>query len=114
MSKLFAICLPIVKGKEGVFKSFVSDINGKNKSSFQESRKKLGVRERTFHQVTPMGEFVVVTLEGDNPADAFAKFAAGDDDFTKRFTEKIKEIHGIDLSGPPPGPMPVMIVDSGA
>lgn len=114
MSKLFAICLPIVKGKEGAFKSFVSDINGKNKSSFQESRKKLGVRERTFHQVTPMGEFVVVTLEGDNPAEAFSKFAAANDDFTKWFAGNVKEIHGIDLTAPPPGPMPEMLVDSAA
>jgi len=114
MSKLFAICIPIEKGKEETFKSFISDINGKNKSGFQDSRKKLGVRERTFHQVTPMGDMVIVTLEGDNPADAFKKFAAGDDEFTKWFTGKVKEIHGIDLSAPPPGPMPEMIVDSGA
>jgi hypothetical protein len=114
MSNLFAICIPVVKGKEEALKSFLSDINGKNKSSFQDSRKKLGVRERTFHQVTPMGEMVIVTLEGDNPADAFKKFAAADDEFTKWFTGKVKEIHGIDLSAPPQGPMPVMMVDSGA
>ena len=114
MSKLFAICIPVVKGKEDALKSFLGDINGKYKSSFQESRKKLGVRERTFHQATPMGEMVIVTLEGDNPADAFAKFAAGNDEFTKWFTAKVKEIHGIDLSAPPPGPMPEMMVDSGA
>ena len=61
-----------------------------------------------------MGEMVIVTLEGDNPADAFKKFAAADDEFTKWFTGKVKEIHGIDLSAPPQGPMPVMMVDSGA
>jgi len=114
MSQMFAICIPIVKGKEETFKSFISDLNGKHKADFKESRKKLGVRERTFHQVTPMGEFVVVTLEGDNPSDAFAKFAAGDDEFTKWFTGKVKDIHGVDLSAPPPGPMPELISDSAA
>lgn len=114
MSKMFAICIPIVKGKEGVFKGFISDINGKHNSEFKESRKKLGVRERTFHQVTPMGEFVIVTLEGENPADAFSKFAAENDEFTKWFKGKVSDIHEIDLSAPPPGPMPEMIVDSGA
>lgn len=114
MSKLFAICIPIVKGKEETFRSFISDLNGKHKSNFQESRKQLGVRERTFHQVTPMGEFVVVTLEGDNPMDAFTKFAAANDEFTKWFTGKVKDIHNVDLAAPPTGnPMPELVNDSG-
>jgi len=114
MSKLFAICVPIVKGKEEVFKNFRADLNGKFNSGYKENRKKLGIRERSFHQVTPMGEMVIVTLEGENPAEAFSKFAAGDDEFTKWFVEQVKEMHGLDLTQPPPGPMPEMIVDSGA
>jgi hypothetical protein len=113
MSKLFAICVPVVKGKEADLKNFLSELNGKYNSNFKESRKKLGVRERTFRQATPMGEFVIVTLEGDNPADAFSKFAAANDEFTKWFTGKVKDIHGLDLSAPPQGPMPELMVDSG-
>ncbi len=114
MSKLFAMCVPVVKGKEGELKNFLNDLNGKYKSAYQVSRKKLGVRERSFHQVTPMGEMIIVTLEGENPQEAFSKFASGDDEFTKWFTKKVSEIHGIDLSAPPPGPMPVMMIDSAA
>jgi hypothetical protein len=114
MSKMFAICIPIVKGKEETFKSFISDLNGKHKADFKESRKKLGVRERTFHQVTPLGEMVIVTLEGDNPTDAFAKFAAANDEFTKWFTGKVMDIHDIDLASPPGNPMPVLVADSAA
>jgi hypothetical protein len=113
MSKLFAMCIPVVKGKEKDLRSFLNDLNGKYKSSFKESRKKLDVRERAFHQVTPMGEIMIVTLEGDNPAEAFSKFAAGNDEFTTWFTGKVKDIHGIDLTAPPPqGQMPVLMVDS--
>jgi hypothetical protein len=32
-----------------------------------ESRRQAGVRERTFLQSTPIGDFVIVTLEGDDP-----------------------------------------------
>jgi hypothetical protein len=114
MSKMFAICIPIVKGKEQVFKSFISELNSKYKADFNKSRKNLGVRERTFHQVTPMGEFAIVTLEGDKPEEAFAKFAAANDEFTKWFKGKVKDVHDLDLSAPPPGPMPMLISDSAA
>lgn len=113
MSKMFAISIPVVKGKEGELKDFLNDLNGKYKSDFEDSRKRLGVRERAFHQVTPMGEMVIVTLEGDDPSAAFAGFASADDEFTKWFTAKVKEIHGFDLSQPPQGPMPVLATDSG-
>ena len=34
---------------------------------FVASRRSAGVRERTYLQATPMGELVIVTLEGDDP-----------------------------------------------
>ena len=84
------------------------------KADFAANRKKLGVRERTFHQHTPQGDFVVVTLEGNDPAGAFAKFGQGTDPFTQWFKGQVKDIHGIDLGAPPPGPLPKQVVDSGA
>ena len=72
----------------------------------------LGVRERTFHQQTPQGDFVIVTLEGNDPEAAFAKFGQGTDPFTTWFKAQVKEIHGMDLGQPPPVPMPKLMVDS--
>jgi len=114
MSKLFAMTVPILPGKEGAFREFIGELNGKYKSAFEESRKRLKVHERTFHQVTPVGEAVIVTLEGDDPQAAFQAFASGNDEFTKWFIAKVKEIHGFDLSAAPSGPMPELIIDSGA
>ena len=54
----------------------------------------------------------VVTLEGANPTKAFAEFGQGTDAFTTWFKKSVAEIHGMDLSAPPPGPMPEQIVDS--
>jgi hypothetical protein len=59
-----------------------------------------------------MGDLVIVTLEGEDPQSAFAQFAVADDEFTKWFKEGVKNLHGIDLSQPPPGPMPELIIDS--
>lgn len=114
MDNLFAIAIPVLQGKEQEFEQFKHELLTNHLEEFRASRRQLGVRERTFYQQTPMGGLVIATLEGDNPAEAFKSFASKSDPFTQWFAEKVKEIHGIDLSSPPPGPMPEMFVDSGA
>ena len=112
MKNLFAMAVPILPGKTEVFKQFINEINTNYSGQFAESRKRLGVRERTFLQHTPMGDFVIVTLEGEDPAKAFKDFGEGTDSFTRWFSDRVKEIHGIDLSVPPENPLPELIVDS--
>ena len=63
-------------------------------------------------QTTPQGDFVIVTLEGENPENAFKSFAKTEDEFTKWFIKEVKEIHGMDLTTPPKGTLPELIVDS--
>jgi hypothetical protein len=70
------------------------------------------VHERTFLQHTPMGDMVIVTLEGDDPQGAFARFAAENNEFSQWFSKGVLETHGVDLTSPPPGPLPEMIIDS--
>ena len=112
MKKLFAMAVPILPGKTAQFKKFINELKGNRYSEFVESRKKLGVQERTFFQTTPMGDFVIVTLEGNDPETAFQNFGKQNDEFSKWFVQEVKENHGIDLSSPPEGPMPEMLIDS--
>lgn len=112
MKNLFAIAVPILPGKTEAFKKFINELNTTYSAQFAASRKMLGVRERTFLQHTPMGDIVVVTLEGEDPTKAFQDFGAGTDSFTQWFADNVKELHGIDLSVPPDHPMPELIVDS--
>lgn len=112
MSKLFAIAIPILPGKTEQTKKFTNELKTRYKKEFSESRKRLGVQERTFLQKGPNGDMVIVTLEGENPQQAFTKFAAGNDEFTKWFISQVKELHGIDLSNPPAGAMPELIYES--
>ena len=113
MTKLFAIAIPILKGKTEQWKKFTDEVNTRYKKEFNESRKKLGVQERTFLQSTPsMGDLVLVTLEGENPESAFQKFGQGTDEFTKWFTGQVKEIHGFDLSQKPDFSMPKLVNES--
>ena len=111
---LLALAIPIPANKIDQFKRFTKELMTTRKADFMASRKKLGVHERTFLQHTPHGDMVLVTLEGANPHKAFAEFGAGTDPFTTWFKQQVMEIHGMDLGGPPPGPMPEMIVDSNA
>ena len=112
MTKLFAMTIPVLAGKTEQWKKFSSDLKTRYKKEFNESRKRLGVQERTFLQTTPAGDWVIVTLEGKDPEKAFAKFGQGTDEFTKWFIAQSKEIHGIDLSQKPAGSWPVLVVES--
>ena len=109
---LMAVAFPIAPGKTDEWKKFIAELNGPKRADFVASRKGLAVRERTFLQPTPMGDLVVVTLEGDTPAQSFGKFVSSTDPFTVWFLAKVKEIHGIDLTQAASGPMPELVIDS--
>lgn len=106
MANLFAIAIPVTPGKEAQLEEFMVKLMGEQHENFKNSRKALGAHERTFLQKNPDGStIVIVTLEGDNPLDAFTKFGAADDEFTNWFAKEVKEIHGVDIKGPPPAGM---------
>jgi hypothetical protein len=112
MTKLFAMAIPVLPGKSEQLKKFTKELTTTYKKEFNESRKKLGVQERTFFQSTPMGDFIIVTLEGNNPQDSFTKFGQGTDEFTKWFISQAKEIHGIDLTKKPEGSLPELVAET--
>jgi hypothetical protein len=61
-----------------------------------------------------MGDFVVAHIESGHPIEeALAAPARSDLAIDKFFVEKIKEIHGIDLTQPPPGPAPEIVGEWG-
>ena len=111
---LMAVAFPIAPGKIDDWRKFIAELNGARRAEFLASRKGMGVRERTFLQPTPMGDLVVVTLEGDDPGTAFGKFVNSTDPFTKWFLEQVKDVHGVDLKHAASGPMPQQVIDSAA
>ena len=90
----------------------MAELNGPRYEEFVESRRRAGVHERTFLQSTPMGDLVIVTLEGDDPEHAFGKMMGANDAFTKWFIERAKAIHGLDPSALTTGSPSELIVDS--
>ena len=109
---LGAAAFPILPGKTDEWRNFIGELNGSRRAEYVANRKELGVHERTFLQPTPMGDLVVITLEGDDPAAAFTKLSGMTDPFSTWFRAQVKEIHGFDLAEVAAGPMPALVVDS--
>lgn len=115
MSQLFVMAAPVPKGKEEEWQRFMNEVKTKHKEEFKASRQKLGVRERTFYQQTPMGGLVIVTFEGEEPEKAMQQFMQAQDAFSRWFLENVGRIHEVDFSqGPPPGGFPQLVLDSEA
>jgi len=109
---LMAVAFPILPGKTGEWRTWMEELNSTHREDFVASRRAAGVHERTFLQSTPMGDLVIVTLEGDEPGRAFGKMMSADDEFTRWFTGRAQEIHGVDLSVRPTGSPSELVVDT--
>jgi hypothetical protein len=109
---LMAVAFPILPGKTPEWQAFMDELNGARHAEFIESRRKAGVHERTFLQSTPMGDLVIVTLEGDDPEHAFAQMMSADDAFTKWFAERGAAVHGLDPTTPLTGSPSKLVVDT--
>jgi hypothetical protein len=110
---LIAVAFPILPGKTKEWQDFIGQLNGPRRAEFVASRERIGAQERTYLQQTPMGDLVIVTLEGDDPAKSFGEFVSGKDAFTTWFIEQARALHGIDLSVPMPMPSS-LVLDSRA
>ena len=111
---LMAVAYPILPGKTTEWRAFMADLNGPRHREFADSRQRAGVHERTFLQSTPKGDMVVVTLEGTDPLRSFGKMISSTDAFTTWFLERVKSIHGMDLTQPVTGSPSQQVVDSEA
>ena len=71
---LLSMCLPILPGKKETWLQMMNTINEASaKVEMDKSRENAGVHERTFLQETPNGDFVILTFEGENPAESLGK-----------------------------------------
>ena len=109
---LMAVAFPILPGKTAEWRTWMEELNGSRREEFVDSRRRAGVHERTFLQPTPMGDLVIVTLEGDDPGQAFGQMMSATDAFSTWFLERAKAIHGIDLTAPMTGSPSELVVAS--
>ena len=108
---LIAFAIPILPGKTPEWRAWMQELKDSRQQEFAESRRGAGLHERTFLQQTPMGDLVIITLEGDDPGQAFGQLLTGSDAFSKWFGEHAMAAHG-DLQLPTTGSPSELVADS--
>jgi hypothetical protein len=95
---------PVLPGKEEQARAFFAEV-GRRRDEMTKSRKALPgktSRESVWVMHTPMGDFGVVLLEGDDPIAANGAFSASQDPFDVWFKNEVAEFTGIDFGQPLP------------
>ena len=105
-----AFAAPILPGKLEDWKQFNAQLDGERYKEFVALRERHGItRQRVWHQQTPMGDFAVIYFEGPGAESVMPGVGSSTDAFDVWFREGIKDIHGIDMTQPPPGPPPELV-----
>lgn len=99
---------PILPGKTQDWFAFDQQLAEARHQEYLESRRRLGiVHEAAFYQPTPQGDMVIVYLEVQDPGRAFQGLATSQEPFDVWFRDMTLQLHGLDLTQPLPGPLPL-------
>jgi hypothetical protein len=100
-----ALVFPVLPGKDA--RDIATELKSRP-GEYEQSRRRLGITmERAYLQHTPMGDFVTAYIEADGDLlEKFAVLPSSDLDIDRYFVKASKEIHGVDLTQPMPGPAP--------
>jgi hypothetical protein len=105
--KYFSAAFPVVQGKEQAAKAFAETCMGPRRKECADYLKRVGISKETWHlQKTPMGSFVVVHFESEDPAKGFQILAESKNPFDVWFKQQVLQVSGADLSKPMQGPPP--------
>ncbi|WP_167608833.1 hypothetical protein [Maribellus sediminis] len=105
------VIVPLKKDKLDAWKTWAESLNNEQSEEFNSFNKKYGLtRHDAWLAETPEGPVVVALHEGPGAESFMQEVGKSNDSFEASFKEKLMEFHGMDLSGPPPGPMPVKMI----
>lgn len=101
------ILAPLAPEKVATWNAFISEATGPRKAEMEEFNRRHGLtKHEAWLAETPAGSFVVAIHEGPGAAELMPKLAQSSHPFDQWFASKLKEVHGMDVSKPPPGKMP--------
>ena len=99
----FAFAVPVLPGQEQLDRETLSEMSGARRDEYQAAAQEVGItRQIVWHQQTPDGTIAVVYVEADDPASALGQFGSSDEPLNRWFRDRMKEVHGIDISEPGP------------
>ena len=107
----FNAAFPVLPGKAEELKAFAQETLNRT-DELNACQKRLNLQHESWYlQHTPMGELLLVIMEGENPLQSLANFGASREPFDVWFKDQVIALCGVDLNQPPPGPMPSLIFD---
>lgn len=102
---LIAFAAPILPGKKDAYDEWVAELNGSRRDEYEQHLRRVGKkREWSLLQQTPDGDLAVVVQEADDPQAMMRRFVESREPFDVWMKDKIQEVHGLDMSSPPPPP----------
>lgn len=103
---------PILPGKLEAWRRFAQEMKSSRAEEHAKSRKQLSMtREVSYLQRTPQGDLAIISFDADDPQRAFAGLATSDAPFDRWFREKVRELHGLDMTVPTAAPPVEQFVD---
>ena len=107
------ILAPIVEGKLETWKAWCRELIGSRKDAIADFNRRYGLtRHASWLTETPGGPAVIALHEGPGNDEFMPKLAASQNEFDVLFRAHILEVHGLDITQPPPGPMPELYFDT--
>ena len=108
------VLAPIIQGKLDTWKQWVHELSGGLPGQeLADFNRRYGLtRHAAWLVETPSGPAVIALHEGPGADELMQKLAPSQHRFDISFKEKLKELHGMDVTQPPPGPMPELYLDS--
>jgi hypothetical protein len=104
--------VPLSPGKREALREFVKEVEGPKVRETEAANQRLRIHKvGWFLQATPTGDLLLYYSEDENHdmngvAKTMALYAISKDPFDVWFKEKFKEVTGVDLNKPLPGPPP--------
>jgi hypothetical protein len=101
MEKL-GVAAPILPGRLAQWRQMVDELRRRSDEHARSMKAKGLSREDLWLQQTPIGDTVVLYMEGEELASYMKKIFESDTPFDRWFAQQLREVHGIDPAQPPP------------
>jgi hypothetical protein len=94
-----AIAIPIRAGKTDAWLAKLAELTGPRYDEYESSRRRFGLTSQTtFLQRTPMGDFALIHLTGDDVHASFHRMAASQDPWDVSWRGLTLDLHGVDFA----------------
>jgi hypothetical protein len=109
---MIVMAMPIPPEKYADWRNAVAEFGGARREEYTAARTRQGVtRQAVFVHHTPQGPMEIMVMEADDPGRALQLIATSEAPFDVEFREYLLNVYGLDLSQPPPGPLPEQVLD---